>query len=90
MLLAFIVVQALDGILSYLGIATYGAAAEGNPLVAWYVSMFGVAAGLATAKAFAIACAAALHINARHRILGGLTFLYLGAAVLPWTGLLWL
>ena len=90
MLLAFIVAQALDGGLTYIGIATFGASAEANPVVAWYVSVFGVAGGLALVKALAIACAATLHATERHRILAGLTALYLAAAVLPWTRLLWL
>jgi len=90
MLLAFVVAQALDGTLTYLGIATFGAGAEANPVVAWYVSAFGAGVGLAAVKSIAIACAATLHLNARHRILGGLTVLYLAGAVLPWTRVLWL
>ena len=89
MLLAFVIAQALDGALTYLGIAAFGAAAEANPVVAWYVSALGAGAGLAAVKGGAIACAATLHVTARHRILGGLTVLYLTAAVLPWTRLLW-
>jgi Domain of unknown function (DUF5658) len=89
MLLAFVVAQALDGVLTYVGIATFGTAVEGNPVVSWYVAMFGAGVGLAVVKAVAIGCAATLHLNARHAILGGLTLLYFGAAVLPWTRLLW-
>ena len=87
-LLAFVVAQALDGALTYLGIAAFGTAAEANPVVAWYVSAFGPGIGLAAVKAMAIACAATLHVNDRHRTLGGLTVLYVGAAVVPWTRLL--
>jgi len=89
-LLTFVLVQALDGAFTYLGIATFGAVAEANPVVAWTVSVLGLGAGIATAKTFAVVCAAALHANHRHRILGGLTVLYLAAAVLPWTRILWL
>jgi len=88
MLLAFVVVQALDGALTYLGIATFGIGAEANPVVSWYVSLFGAGLGLASAKAFAIVCAAALHVNERHRMLSGLTVFYLAVAVLPWTRIL--
>ena len=88
MLLAFVVVQALDGALTYLGIATFGASAEANPVVAWYVSVFGPGVGLAAVKGIAVACAAALHLNDRHRTLGGLTVLYVAGAVVPWTRLL--
>jgi hypothetical protein len=90
MLVGFVVAQALDGVLTYVGIATFGASAEANPVVSWYMAAFGAGAGLVAVKAVAIACAATLHLNARHAILGGLTLLYLGAAVLPWTQLLWL
>jgi hypothetical protein len=90
MLLAFIVAQALDGALTYLGIATFGASAEANPVVAWYVSALGVAAGLAVVKALAIGCALTLHAMERHGIVAGLTVLYLAVAVVPWTRLLWL
>ena len=90
MLLAFVVAQALDGMLTYVGITTFGAGAEGNPVVSWYVATFGAGIGLVAVKAVAIACAATLHLNARHAILGVLTLLYVGAAVLPWTSLLWL
>jgi hypothetical protein len=87
-LFAFIVAQALDGALTYLGIAAFGTSAEANPVVAWYVSAFGPGVGLAAVKAMAIACAAMLHLNDRHRTLGGLTALYVGAALVPWTRLL--
>jgi Domain of unknown function (DUF5658) len=87
-LVAFIIAQALDGILTYVGITTFGTSAEANPVVAWYVTMFGAGVGLAAVKGMAIACAAALHLNARHLILGGLTLLYIAAAVVPWTRIL--
>src|SRR5262249_13445272 len=84
-LLAFVVAQALDSALTSLGIATFGTSAEANPVVAWYVSMFGPGIGLAAVKAIAVGCAAALHLNARHRTLGGLTLFYMAGAVVPWT-----
>jgi hypothetical protein len=90
MLLAFIVAQALDGTLTYLGITAFGTAAEGNPVVAWYVSVLGVGVGLAVVKVLAVACAATLHAMERHGIVAGLTVLYLAAAVLPWTRVLWM
>jgi len=87
-LAAFVLAQALDAALTYVGIATFGASVEANPLVAWYVSAFGAGVGLAAVKTLAIGCAGALYMTARHRILGGLTVLYLAGAVLPWTRLL--
>ena len=88
MIVAFIIAQVLDGVLTYVGIATFGPSAEANPVVAWYVTTFGAVVGLAAVKGMAIACAAALHLNARHFTLGGLTLLYIAAAVVPWTRIL--
>lgn len=86
-LLAFILAQAADGALTYLGVAT-GSAVEGNPLVAWYIAMFGAGVAVVGAKTMAIACGATLHMRAMHRTIGLLTILYLGAAVLPWSRML--
>ena len=83
-LLAFILAQAADGAFTYLGVAT-GSAVEGNPLVAWYIAMFGAGAAVVAAKTMAVACGAALHMRAMHRTIGLLTILYLTAAVWPWT-----
>ena len=83
-LLTFILAQAADGALTYLGVAT-GSAMEGNPLVAWYIAMFGAGVAVVGAKAMAIACGATLHMRAMHRTIGLLTILYLAAAVLPWS-----
>ena len=38
--LAFVTVQCLDGIMSYVGVHTFGSWIEANPLVAWYASIF--------------------------------------------------
>ena len=88
MLLFFLIAQAFDGGLTYLGIMRYGVQIEGNPIVAWYVSELGVGVAIAAAKGFATVCAATLHLYSRHRTLGLLTILYLTAAVWPWMRLL--
>ena len=88
MLLAFLLAQACDGVLTYLGIMSYGVQIEGNPIVAWYITELGVGVAIAAAKGFATACAATLHVYARHRTVGLLTILYLTAAVWPWMRLL--
>ena len=82
MLAVFVLAQALDAALTYVGITTFGTSIEANPVVAWWVSALGAGAGLAAVKT--------LYVTACHRILGGLTVLYLAGAVLPWTRLLWL
>ena len=83
-LLAFLFAQASDGVLTYVGIVSYGPQIEGNPIVAWYIGALGAAAAIVATKAFAMFCAATLHLRARHRTLGALTFVYLAAAVWPW------
>ena len=75
-MLVFVLTQVADGLFTYFGIKMFGAAIEGNPLVAWYVVAYG--AGVA------LACGAALHLRAMHRTIGALTIIYLTAAVWPW------
>ena len=88
-LLLFLLAQLLDGVLTYVGIATFGEAIEGNPLLAWYIAMFGPGVALIGAKAVAVTCGAMLHFCARHRTIGVLTLIYLAAAVYPWMLIMW-
>jgi hypothetical protein len=85
----FIVTQALDGVLTYMGIRRFGTGIEANALITWYALSVGFGRALLGAKAFAVVCAAILYINNRHRVIGILTVMYLAAAVWPWTRLLW-
>jgi hypothetical protein len=85
--LAFLVVQALDGVLTYIGVS-FGHATEGNPLVGSLMAMFGLGVGLASAKLFAGSLGIALHLFGTHRLVALLTVIYVGAAILPWTMLL--
>ena len=80
----FLVAQALDGILTYVGVATYGAQAEGNPFIGWLMASVGQVAGLATAKVAAGFFGVVLHLAAVHRAVAALAAFYLAAAVLPW------
>ena len=41
---AFVSAQAADGVLTYLGLHTFGAGSEGNPIVAWYMAALPAAA----------------------------------------------
>jgi hypothetical protein len=89
-ILAFLVAQALDGVLTYLGVLTlgHGPMAEGNPLLAHLMGTMGVGVTLAVAKGLAACCGALLHLVAVHRLVAGLTLVYLAAAILPWTRIL--
>jgi uncharacterized membrane protein len=81
--LAFVAVQALDGILSYIGVHRIGWM-EGNPLVAWYATAFGPAVAFTMVKLFAVACGSVLYFKARHGTVAALTIFYLAFAVMPW------
>jgi hypothetical protein len=87
-MLAFVTVQALDGILSYVGVRTFGPWVEANPLVAWYAATFGPAVAFTLVKLFAIGCGAVLYLMARHRTVAVLTLFYLMFAVVPWAHVL--
>jgi hypothetical protein len=86
--LAFLLVQFLDGALTYFGVRTFGAGIEGNPIVGWYIAVLGVGGALMATKGVAVLCAAFLHRLSRHQVLGVLTLLYLAAAVRPWINVL--
>ena len=86
--LAFVTVQILDGVLTYVGLRTFGLGIEANPIVAWYAEAFGAAAGLVAAKLFAIGCASVLYLTSRHRTVAVLTLLYVAFAILPWAHVL--
>ena len=86
--LAFLVVQALDGALTYVGLATIGHVIEGNPLVAGLMASFGFGVGLAGAKLFAASLGIALHLFGAHRLIAVLTAFYLAAAIVPWVAVL--
>jgi hypothetical protein len=86
--LAFVAVQVLDGVLTYVGVRTFGLGIEANPLVAWYAEAFGAATGLVAAKLFAIGCASVLYLTSRHRTVAVLTVLYVAFAIVPWAHVL--
>ena len=85
---AFLAVQACDGILTYVGLATFGPHMEGNPLVASCMVAFGVGPGLTSVKLVAGLFGIALHLAGVHRLIAVLTAFYLAMAIVPWTALL--
>lgn len=84
----FLIVQALDGVLTYVGLASVGHVTEGNPLVASLMSLFGIGPGLLSAKLGASTLGVALHLSGTHRLVAALTAIYFAAAILPWTAVL--
>jgi hypothetical protein len=83
----FVLVQCLDGALTYLGVKTWGLEIEANPLISSVMSFAGLGAGLAGAKLFAVGLGMMLHLRRTHMLVALLTAFYLGAAILPWTAL---
>jgi hypothetical protein len=81
----FVVVQCLDGVLTYLGVHIWGPAIEANPLVRMSLSLGGVGVGLTMAKMVAIGFGVILHLRQVHGIVVFLTAFYLAVAILPWT-----
>ena len=86
----FLLAQAFDGVLTYVGVRQYGLRIEGNPLLGWLMASLGSGIALAAAKAAAGAFGIALHLSAVHRLVAVLAALYLAVAVLPWIAILFL
>ncbi len=87
-LIIFLVAQASDGVLTYVGVSTYGTHVEGNPLIEWLMSSMGQGAALATVKLAAAVFGIALHLSAVHRAVALLAVFYLAVAVVPWMAIL--
>jgi hypothetical protein len=86
----FLLAQASDGVLTYIGVSMYGLAAEGNPLIAWLMAALGEGPGLATAKVTAGGFGVALHVAGVHRAVATLAVFYLVVAIAPWVTILYL
>jgi hypothetical protein len=87
LLVGFLLVQGLDGVFTYIGIAVWGPSIEANPIIGAAVAVAGPGPGLAAAKLLAAGCGITLHLLRVHGIVALLTAFYLGAAILPWTTL---
>ena len=89
-LLLFLLAQASDGLLTYVGVATYGTGIEGNPLIAWLIHSMGAGPALSTAKITAASLGIALHLSAVHNVVAALAAFYVAVAVVPWITVLFL
>jgi hypothetical protein len=85
--IAFLLVQCLDGALTYLGMRTWGPAIEANPIVSAAVASVGLAGGLVGAKLVAVFLGILLHLRHVHGLVALLTLVYVAAAIVPWTAL---
>ena len=84
----FLLAQAADGVMTYVGVTTLDVNIEANPLLASLMVMFGQGTAVAGAKLVAAGLGISLHLVGVHRILAILTGIYMVGAVLPWMGLL--
>jgi uncharacterized membrane protein len=84
----FLLAQAADGVMTYVGVTTMGLHIEANPLLATLMGAVGEGAGVTMAKLIAGALGISLHLIGVHRIIAVLTVIYLFGAVVPWVGLL--
>ena len=87
-LVLFLLAQASDGVLTYVGISTFGASIEANPLIGWLMATIGHGPALAAAKLTASTFGIALHLIDVHRALAALAVFYIAVAVVPWITLL--
>ena len=87
-LIAFLVTQLSDGVLTYVGVLTFGPSIEGNPLVGWLMAALGYGPGVAAAKIAAGLFGVALHLFDVHGAVAALAGFYLLVAVGPWLAVL--
>ena len=86
-ILGFLLMQCLDAVFTYLGIAIWGPSIEANPLISSAVAATGVVAGLGAAKGVAIGFGMLLRLRRVHHLVALLTAFYFAVAILPWTAL---
>ena len=85
----FLLAQGLDGVLTYIGVVTFGPGVEANPLIAALVGYLGAATALVTAKTIAAGLGIALHVRGVHGAVAWLTAFYFAVAILPWVAILY-
>ena len=88
--IVFLLAQVSDGVLTYIGVSTYGLSIEGNPLITWLMSVMGEGPGLATAKVTAGFFGMLLHLSAVHKAVAILAGFYIVVAIIPWLAILYL
>jgi apolipoprotein N-acyltransferase len=90
-----IALQILDGVLTSIGMSRFGTEMEGNLLLRHLMELIGHIPALVIVKSVAIATVFGLVVAARQfgwvkNALGALSFVYLVAAIIPWTYILFI
>ena len=88
MVVAFLVMQCLDGVFTYLGVGIWGPTIEANPIVASAMTAGGLTVGLFGAKLVAIGFGIVLHLRRVHNLVALLAAVYFTVAIVPWALLL--
>jgi hypothetical protein len=83
----FLLMQCLDAVFTYLGVAQWGQTIEANPLISLAMSSAGVVGALGIAKGVAIGFGMLLHLRRVHTLVALLTAIYFALAIVPWTTL---
>ena len=86
--IVFLLAQVSDGVLTYIGVSTYGHRIEGNPLITWLMTSMGEGPGLAAAKVTAGCFGMLLHLSAVHKAVALLAGFYIVVAIIPWLTIL--
>jgi hypothetical protein len=87
-LVLFLLAQCLDGVLTYVGVVTFGTGIEANPVIATLMGYLGAATALLTAKTIAAGLGIALHLRGVHGAVALLTAFYFVVAIVPWVAIL--
>lgn len=87
-LLLFLLAQCFDGVFTYVGVVSFGAGIEANPLIAAMMAHLGHGLALVGAKAVAGLLGCALHMRQIHSAVAALALFYLAVAVVPWMTIL--
>ena len=83
-IVVFLLLQVLDGVLTYTAVAWLGVVGEGNVLLATAMKVAGPGPALLGAKSIAAACGLLLYVRGFYLVLGALTGLYMLVAITPW------
>ncbi|HWB31301.1 MAG TPA: hypothetical protein VG736_12420 [Vicinamibacterales bacterium] len=83
-LLMFLVVQAFDGVFTYVAVDAVGTHAESNHILVFWMTLLGPGLALFIAKAVAMAAGAFVYHRGLHTLLAVLTLLYAVVAIGPW------
>jgi uncharacterized membrane protein len=85
---AFLLAQVFDGVLTYIGVSVYGPTMEGNPVIFWMMGAMGEGPALAAAKIAAGVFGIALHLSSVHKAVAFLALFYVVVAIGPWLAIL--